>query len=141
MSTLDFDGSFGATRVSSLGRETTRFVRRGTGWHLDGSLAPTLAAAVSALAARRRALQTSDVAALAALHTEAGREEALGEAALRARLAQPTRNGTPQAWYMRSEAGEILVTEEEGPPVELHRLRLVHSSTAALEFVFAGSLL
>ncbi len=141
VSTLDFEGSFGATRVSSLGRETTRFVRRATGWHLDGSLAPTLAAAVSALAARRQALQTSNGAALAALHTDAGREEALAEPALRARLAHPARNGTTQAWYMRSEAGEILVTEEEGPPAELHRLRLVPRSTAASEFVFAGSLL
>jgi len=141
VSTLDFEGSFGATRVSSLGRETTRFLRRAAGWQLDGSLAPTLAAAVSALAARRVALQTSSAAALAALHTEAGRDEALAEPALRARLTHPTRNGTPQAWYLRSEAGEILVTEEEGPPAELHRLRLVPRSAAALEFVFAGSLL
>lgn len=141
VSTLDFEGSFGATRVSSLGRETTHFVRTASGWQLVGSVAPTLAAAVSALAARRLALQTADVEALASLHTDAGRGAALDEPALRARLAHPPRNGTAQAWYLRSEAGEVLVTEEEGPPTALHRLRLVPRSGTSLEFVFDGSLL
>ncbi len=141
VSTLDFEGTLGSTHVSSLGRETTHFQRRATGWQLDGSLTPTLTGVVSALVARRLALQTSNVAALAALHTPADRDEALAEPALRARLAHPARNGAIQAWYMRSEAGEVTVTEEEEQPEQLHRLRLVPRAPASLEFVFAGSLL
>src|SRR5450432_1862370 len=51
VSTLDFEGTFGSTRVSSLGRETTHFRRSAAGWELEGSLAPTLAAVVAALVA------------------------------------------------------------------------------------------
>ncbi len=141
VSTLDFEGTFGSTRVSSLGRETTHFQRRGAGWELDGSLAPTLAAAVSALWARRLALENANAAALAALLAPEDREQALADPALRTLLTHPTRNGPLQAWYMRSETGEITVTEEEGQPPRLHRLRLVPREDSALEFVFAGSLL
>ncbi|MGO8970106.1 MAG: hypothetical protein ACLQDQ_11110 [Myxococcaceae bacterium] len=141
VSTLDFEGTLGSIRVSSLGRETTHFQRNATGWQLEGSLTPTLAGVLSALVARRLALQTSNAAALGELHTPADREEALAEPALRARLAHPVRNGAIQAWYMRFEAGEVTVTEEEEPPKQLHRLRLVPRAPASLEFVFAGSLL
>jgi hypothetical protein len=141
VSTLDFEGRLGSTRVSSLGRETTHFQRRVTGWELDGSLAPTLAAAVTALWARRLALESGNPSALAELLVPADREQALADPALRTVLAHPTRNGPLQAWYLRSEAGEITVTEEEGEPLRLHRLRLVPRGGASLEFVFAGSLL
>lgn len=141
VSTLDFEGTLGSTRVSSLGRETTRFRRRVAGWEVDGSVAPTLAAAVSALVARRLALENDDATALAGLVSPPDREQALANPALRTALAHPARNGPLQAWYMRSEAGEITVTEEEGQPPHLHRLRLVPRTDAAMEFVFAGSLL
>jgi len=141
VSTLYFEGTLGATRVSSLGRETTHFVHGATGWEVEGSLAPTLAAAVAALAARRRALETGDVSALAGMLVREDRERALADPALRAVLAHPERNGPLQAWYMRSETGEMTVTEEEGQPPRLHRLRLVPRGGEALEFVFAGSLL
>ena len=141
VSTLDFEGMLGSTRVSSLGRETTRFARHTTGWRLDGSLAPTLGGIVSALVARRLALQTSNAIALAELHAPADREQALAEPALRALLAHPVRNTAIQAWYVRSESGEVTVTEEEGPPQQLHRLQLVPRAPASLEFVFVGSLL
>ncbi len=141
VSTLDFEGTLGSTRVSSLGRETTRFARHATGWQLDGGLAPTLAAVVSALVARRLALQTSNAAALAELHAPADREQALAEPGLRALLAHPVRNTAIQAWYVRSESGEVTVTEEEGLPPHLRRLQLVPRAAASLEFVFVGSLL
>jgi hypothetical protein len=141
VSTLDFEGTFAGTRVSSLGRETTRFVRSTTGWQLSGSLTPTLAAAVSALFARRVALESGNLPALAELLAPADRAVALADPRLRTWLSQPKRNVPLQAWYLRSEAGEITVTEEEGQPAELHRLRLVPRETTALEFVFAGSLL
>jgi hypothetical protein len=141
VSTLDFEGTFGAIRVSSLGRETTHFRRRITGWELEGSLAPTLVAAVAALSARRLGLESGNAADLAELIRLEDRERALADPALRALLAHAARNGPIQAWYVRFEAGEITVTEEEGPPVRLHRLRLVPKKLGALEFVFAGSLL
>jgi hypothetical protein len=141
VSTLDFEGSFGTVRVSSLGRETTRFQRAVTGWELDGSLAPTLVAAVAALSARRSALQRADIAALSQLMRPEDREHALADPALQTLLAHPERNGAIQAWYLRFEAGEITVTEDAGEPARSHRLRLVPRDSAALEFVFAGSLL
>jgi hypothetical protein len=141
VSTLDFEGTFGTTKVSSLGRETTRFRRRAAGWELDGSLAPTLTAAVAALVARRAALEKGDVSVLGSLLLPADRERALAEPALRTWLARPARNVPTQAWYLRSEAGEITVTEEEGEPPQLRRLRLVPKADAAPEFVFAATLL
>jgi hypothetical protein len=141
VSTLDFDGSFGTIRVSSLGRETTHFRRRTTGWALEGELAPTLVAAVAALSARRLGLQAADATLLAGLVRPEDRERALADPTLQAVLSHPANNGSIQAWYLRFEAGEITATEEEGQPVRLHRLRLVPKSSGALEFVFAGSLL
>lgn len=141
VSTLDFEGTFGTTRVSSLGRESTRFQRRVGGWELNGSLAPTLVSAVAALAARSRALAEANATALSGLVLPEDRERALGDPALKTVLAHPPRNGAIQAWYLRFEAGEITVTEEEGEPVHLRRLRLVPRGPGASEFVFAGSLL
>jgi hypothetical protein len=141
VSTLDFEGSLGPIRVSSLGRETTHFQHSGTGWQVQGSLAPTLAAAVTALWGRHVALEKGDASALRALVFSEDRERAMADPALRAALDNPARNGPLQAWYVRSEAGEITVTEEEGQPPRLHRLRLVPRVEGALEFVFAGSLL
>ena len=141
VSTLDFEGTFGAIRVSSLGREATQFRRGITGWELEGSLAPTLVAAVAALSARRLGLESANAAGLAELVRPEDRQQALADPTLRAILAQGTRNVPIQAWYVRFEAGEITVTEEEGPPARLHRLRLVPKKLGALEFVFAGSLL
>jgi len=141
VSTLDFEGGFGSVRVSSLGRETTQFRRAMAGWGLEGSLAPTLVAAVAALSARRSALQSADVPALSQLVRPEDRERALADPTLQSLLAHPERNGAIQAWYLRFEAGEITVTEDVGEPVRSHRLRLVPRELGALEFVFAGSLL
>jgi hypothetical protein len=141
VSTLDFEGTFDSIHVSSLGRETTYFQRRAAGWTVTGSVAPTLTAAVAALAARRLALENGDVSVLAGLLVPSDRERALADPALHTRLAHPARNVATQAWYLRSEAGEITVTEEEGQPPVLHRLRLLPKAGASLEFVFAGSLL
>ena len=115
--------------------------RRVTGWELDGSLAPTLVAAVAALSARRLGLEAANPAVLSELVRPEDRERALADPTLQMVLANPGRNGPTQAWYLRFEAGEITVTEEEGQPVRLHRLRLVPKKLGALEFVFAGSLL
>jgi hypothetical protein len=141
VSTLDFEGALGSTRVSSLGRETTRFRRGHTAWELEGPLAPTLAAAVGTLVARRRALEAADASALAALLRPADRKGALDDPALQAYLAKPPPPDVPQAWYLRFEVGEITVTEEEGLPSRTRRLRLVPRAPGSLEFVFAGSLL
>lgn len=141
VSTLDFEGDLGPIRVSSLGRETTRFRRSGTGWKLEGGLAPSLAGAVAALAARRRALEGGDAAGLAALVRPDDRERALADPALRTLLAAPSRLEPVEAWILRSEAGEVTVTEDSGKPPRAHRLRLVPRGAGSMEFVFAGSLL
>jgi hypothetical protein len=141
VSTLDFEGTCGPIRVSSLGREATRFQRRGAGWQLDGSLAPTLVAAVAVLSARRRGLETGDAGSLSELVRPEDRERVLADPTLQEALARALRYGPIQAWYLRFEAGEVTVTEEEGQPIRLHRLRLVPKKLGALEFVFAGSLL
>jgi hypothetical protein len=141
VSTLDFEGGFGEVRVSSLGRETTQFHRALTGWELEGSLAPTLVAAVAALSARRSALQAGNALALSQLLRPEDRERALADPMLQTLLVHPERNGAIQAWYLRFEAGEITVTEDAGAPVRSHRLVLVPRESGALEFVFAGSLL
>ena len=141
VSTLDFEGSLGETRVSSLGRETTHFRRRALGWEVDGSLAPTLAGAVAALSARARALERGDRAALALLVAPAERDRVMADPALRAALERPGRR-PPRAWYLRFEPSEVTVTEEEeGRPEHVRRLRLVPRSPGSVEFVFAGSLL
>ncbi|HXX32322.1 MAG TPA: hypothetical protein VEJ89_16595 [Myxococcaceae bacterium] len=141
VSTLDFDGALGGTRVSSLGREITHFRRRAGGWELDGSLAPTLAGAVSALAARSRALERGDTAALAALVAPRDRDRAMADPGLRRLLESPAVRTPPRAWYLRSEADEVTISEERGDPPQLRRLVLVPRSPGSAEFVFAGSLL
>ena len=141
VSTLDFEGALGPTRVSSLGRETTRFRRSGAGWEVEGGLAPTLAGAVAALAARARALERGDAAALAALVAPRDREQALADPGLHAALGTPSSREPIQAWYLRSEAGEITVTEEAGAQARTRRLRLVPREPGSSEFVFAGLVL
>lgn len=141
VSTLDFDGSLGQTRVSSLGRETTRFRRAGAGWQVEGGLAPTLTGAVAALVARAGALERGDRDALAALIAAPDRAQAMADPALRALLATPDARSPIRAWYLRSELGSITVTEEAGQPPRSRRLTLVPRDPRSSEFVFAGSVL
>ena len=111
VTTLDFEGRFGDTTVSSLGLETLRFEWTEGEWQAQGGLAPRLSEIISVLEARRRALEAGDVDALAKL---SGRTpDALRKDSGLARLLElRNRRYRVSAWYVRSERGEVLVGED-----------------------------
>ncbi|HEY1416455.1 MAG TPA: hypothetical protein VGF41_01080, partial [Myxococcaceae bacterium] len=80
VATLDASGSCGGVAVSSLGRERVQFARRGGRWEVEGSLAPALAGALSALWSRAGLLSGSSTDALAPLVQPADRDRALADA-------------------------------------------------------------
>ena len=147
VATLDASGSCGGVAVSSLGRERVGFLRRRGRWEPDGPLAPALAGALSTLWRRAELLSGSGAEQLAPLVAPADRDRALGDARMDSVLRLPGHRWEPRAWYLRSERGEVLVTEEavltsssrESQP-RTGRLRLVSSGDAG-SFVFAGGLL
>jgi hypothetical protein len=147
VATLDASGSCGGVEVSSLGRERVAFRRRAGRWEPDGPLAPALAAALSVLWQRAALLSGSVAGSLGPLVLPADRERALGDARIDSVLRLPGHRWEPRAWYLRSERGEVLVTEEavlssssREPEPRTGRLRLVSSGEAG-SFVFAGGLL
>ena len=147
VATLDASGTCGGVEVSSLGRERVRFRRRAGRWELDGPLAPALAASLSVLWERAAQLSGSAAGSLDALVVPADRERVLGDARIDSLLRLPGHRWEPRAWYLRSERGEVLVTEEavlssssRDPEPRTGRLRLVASGDAG-SFVFAGGLL
>ncbi len=109
--TLDFEGRFGDTIVSSLGLETLRLQWEDGEWRSPGGLAPRLSEITTVLEARRRALESGDLDALAVL---SGRTpEALGkDPALTRLLEVRNRRYSVSAWYVRSERDEVLVGED-----------------------------
>ena len=147
VSTLDASGRSGNVDVSSLGREKLRFVRRDGRWQPEGPLAPALAGALEVLWRRASLLSGSSVAALGPLVVAPDRARSLADARLEQVLRVPAHRWEPRAWYLRSERGEVLVTEEavltspsRSPEPRTGRLRLV-SSDGGGSFVFAGTLL
>ncbi len=146
--TLDFTGRFGETAVSSLGLERIQFRASGFSFEPEGSLAPRLVAICAALESRRHALEVGDSVRLAAL---TGAPKGAGRVAdpevLRV-LAVVGRRYRALAWYVRSERGEVLVSEDyqlsgsvpEKPIDERgsHRLRLVEIGR---EFFFSEGLM
>ena len=147
VTTLDASGTSGAVAVSSLGREKLVFVRRGGRWEPSGPLAPALAGALGALWRRSELLSGHSPEALGALVVAGDRERSMSDARLEPVLRIPEHRWEPRAWFLRSERGEVLVTEEavltspsRNPEPRTGRLRLVPSSEAG-SFVFAGTLL
>lgn len=147
VSTLDASGRCGEVEVSSLGRERVRFLRRAGRWELEGPLAPALTGALAALRERARLLSGSSREALGPLVLPADRERSLADARLDSVLGSADHRWLPRAWYLRSERGEVLVTEEAllhrsagTPEARTGRLRLVPSGDGG-SFVFAGALL
>ncbi|WP_224373083.1 hypothetical protein [Hyalangium versicolor] len=121
LATLDFTGSVGDTEVSSLGVEEIPFVLRDGTWGPEGRVAPRLAAVVGALEARRRALDAGDGEALARLSLppegDAGGGEAngsvrVGELDLDTLRALQRRRYRADAWFIRLERDEAMVTED-----------------------------
>ena len=147
VATLDTSGSSGGVEVSSLGRERVAFRRRAGRWEPEGSLAPALAGALSALWRRAGLLSGSAPDALGTLLATEDREQALRDARIDSVLRIPGHRWEPRAWYLRSERGEVLATEEavltsssREPEPRTGRLRLLSSGEAG-SFVFAGGLL
>ncbi|HEY1335115.1 MAG TPA: hypothetical protein VGF31_12720 [Myxococcaceae bacterium] len=147
VATLDAAGSCGSVEVSSLGRERVGFRRHGGRWEPEGPIAPALAQALSVLWQRSRLLSGSAAASLEGLVLPADRERALQDARIDSVLRLPGHRWEPRAWYLRSERGEVLVTEEANltsssrePEPRTGRLRLVPSGEDG-SFVFAGGLL
>ena len=147
VSTLDASGTSGGVTVSSLGRERVRFVRRGGRWEPDGPLAPALAGALEALWHRATLLSGSSLDALGSLVGATERDRSLEDARLEQILRIPAHRWEPRAWFLRSERGEVVVTEDavltspsRTPEPRTGRLRLV-SSDGGGSFVFAGPLL
>lgn len=147
VATLDASGSCGGVEVSSLGRERVGFRRQGGRWQPDGPLAPALAGALSVLRQRARLLSGSAAEGLGVLVLPADRDRAVADARIDSVLRLPGHRWEPRAWYLRSERGEVLVTEEANltsssrePEPRTGRLRLVPSGEGG-SFVFAGGLL
>lgn len=92
--TLDFDGTFGETQVSSLGAERVPMVSEGSEWRPAQGWAPRLQAAVAALEARRSMLERSPA--------DGGWE--FGDVA--------ARRYQVKAWYLRFERDGVAVTED-----------------------------
>jgi hypothetical protein len=108
-STLDFSGRLGFTEVSSLGVEKTLLTYAG-GWKPASGWAPRLAAVVSALDARRRAIEQGDVGTLASLaRAEAG---VASDPELARILTLEDRAYAAKAWYIRLDRDSASVTEE-----------------------------
>jgi hypothetical protein len=156
LATLDFTGSMGETEVSSLGVEETPFVLRDGSWAPEGQEAPRLAAVVRALEARRRALDTADVEALARLMVapdgDAGGGEVtgsvrVGELDLESLRALKRRRYRADAWFIRLERDEAVVTEHwhlEGDlpsrPVNQHGESRLSLQRRGEEFLFSPAL-
>ncbi len=143
--TLDFEGRFGQVEVSSLGLERVPFRPSGFSWEPEGELFPRLAAVVTALEKRRAAIERGDRDSLAQL-VEA--MDGGADAELESVLAVRDRRYRVDAWYLRSEREEVLVTEEyrltgftKDRPVDekgSRRLRLVPSGA---QFIFSEGLM
>jgi hypothetical protein len=147
--TLDFEGTLGESRVSSLGVEEVPFapVRLGQArdWRPVGAAAPRLVAVVAALEARRQALEAGDTGRLERLVLPGTAPASPGAAAaLSSVLSLRERGYRVKAWFVRLERDEATVGERwhmrgEGPggPVDQRgerRLRLVRRGE---EFFFS----
>lgn len=109
VATLDFEGTLGKTRVSSLGLERVSFQYREGEWRPVSGFAPTLSGVVAALWARRAALEAGDGSALRGL---SGAAEDGGEEEVARVLALSRRKYEARAWYVRSDPEGVTVTED-----------------------------
>jgi hypothetical protein len=137
--TLDFVGEREGIRVSSLGFERVRFVRKDGEWRPLGGTAPRLSAIVRALDRRRRSLQAADIPTATRLDVaEAERYRRLEGRTFRV-----------EAWYIRSEKEGVEVSEDyhltgrlpERPVDERATRRLSLSEDVRGEFLFPDGLL
>ncbi len=147
--TLDFSGRLGRTQVSSLGVERVPFIRRGRQWVPENLAAPRLAAVVRALESRRQAMEAGDREALAGLRTPGAEVDGGGgEAELERVMQLQRRRYRAEAWYLRLERDEAVVSEEwrlEGQlpsrPVDEKGQRRLSLARNGEEFFFSSGLM
>lgn len=146
-STLDFEGVLGKTKVSSVGLETVPFVYEDGAWTPTRGLAPRLTGIVAALEARRQALESGDVGRLRALSVPS--ETQLAEdPTVQGFLRGTDRSYRSEAWYIRSDRGEVLVTEEfryiattPDRPIDEKGSRRLLLKESGGEFLFSAGLM
>lgn len=144
--TLDFDGLLGETTVSSLGVERVPFVLHDGAWEPEGQAAPRLVGVVTALEARRRALEGGHREALGAL---AGPEAVAPDGPeLEEMLRLRQRRYRAEAWYLRLERDDAVATERwrlQGTlperPVDTRGVRPLSLVRHAEEFFFSPTLM
>jgi hypothetical protein len=154
LATLDFTGTLGDTNISSLGVEQVPFLLRGGDWEPEQRAAPRLAAVVEAMEARRRALDQGDAAALARLWGVGeddggggGGALGVGEPELDRVLALKQRRYRAEAWFLRLERDEAVVTEHwhlqgdlPSRPVDQQGQRRLDLQRRGQEFLFSSAL-
>jgi hypothetical protein len=144
--TLDFDGKLGDTKVSSLGVERVPFVLKDGSWEPETQAAPRLVAVVTALDARRRALDAGSREALTALKAPEAAEPGGPELEQLLRLRQ--RSYRVEGWYMRLERDDAVATERwqltgtlPERPVDARGERQLSLVRHAQEFLFSPALM
>lgn len=146
LATLDFDGRLGATEVSALSVERIPFAERDADWRPVATAAPALHAVVTALEARRRALEAGDLEALARLGPRGG--EVKSTPGIAALLALAARRYRAEAWFIRIEQDGAVVKERyrlQGDlpdrPVDERGERQFSLFKRGNEYFFAGGLM
>lgn len=144
--TLDFDGTLGTTEVGTAGVERVPFVRRDGDWVPERTAAPRLVAVVTALEARRRALQAADADALTRLAAP-GTPGVGGPEWEELRRMRP-RGYRAEAWYVRLERDDAIVTEHwrlqgalPARPVDTRGQRQLSLTLHGDEFLFSPGLM
>ncbi len=144
--TLDAEGKFGATKVSSVGVERIHYRYEGGEWLPERGFAPRLTAVVALLERRRRALEAGDTQALSALTSKGKGADDRELLQTVQSLAKP--QVTAEAWYLRLEREEILVREElrirgdsKDRPVDLRESKRLSIREEGGEFFFEPGLI
>ena len=124
IATLDFRGALsapggsspvGATAVSSLGLEKIDLILgKGGAWSpVSGDSAPTLTAALGLLERRRQVLETGDASLLSTLVDGTAARNLTADPRLLELLALKDRHYQVDAYYLRADRDEVLVTAED----------------------------
>lgn len=146
--TLELTGKLGAIRIGSFTAERLRWTYQTGSWTPDGGQAPLLTGVVAALERRRRALERLDQAALAGL-LEPGASPAPEDLReLAAFGALRNRRYEVQAWYIRVEGDDAVVTEDHrlsgdlpDRPVDRSGPRRLNLKRIGREFFFSARLM
>lgn len=142
--TLDLNGKLirpdgSVTLVSSLGIEKVPFTKTGSSWEPSSGPCPTVQAAMTALEARRVAIEKGELSPVTA---------AAPDAELSQWLALKRRKLFAKAWYLRNEREDLTVSEDyrltgDSPdkPVEVTGTKRLTLKAKGGEFFFPQGLM